>query len=162
MRLGCNSHGLAPARNIMDYAIRHSGEKRAYVAFHRVPERTNGASGSSDEDQGRAMKFLSLLIVATFTMTVASHALSQQLGPVPNGCVKDLSGKISCPPVGGEVHVNLSGQAVCGKGRCVRDLSGKITCSSLPAGQIAQDVNGKIMCAGSCEEASASYCQVLQ
>jgi hypothetical protein len=108
------------------------------------------------------MKFPSFFIVATFAMTVASQVQSQQLGPVPNGCVKELSGKISCPPMGGEVHVNLSGQAVCGKGRCVRDLFGKVTCSSLPAGQIAQDVNGKIMCAGSCEEASASYCQVLQ
>jgi hypothetical protein len=108
------------------------------------------------------MKFLSLLATVTFAMTVTSQVQAQQPGPVPEGCFKDLSGKISCPPMGGEVHVNLSGQAVCGKGRCVRDLFGKITCSSRLAGQVAQDVNGKITCAGSCEEASASNCLQLK
>jgi len=108
------------------------------------------------------MKLLSLLIVATLATTAATQSRSQQVGPVPKGCVKDLAGKIGCPPVGGEVYLTLSGQAVCGKGRCVRDLSGKVTCSSLPGGQVVQDVNGKIACAGSCEEAAASYCQLLQ
>ena len=108
------------------------------------------------------MKFLSLLVMAGFAMTGASQIQAQQLGPAPDGCYKDLSGTISCPPMGGEIHVNLSGQAVCGKGRCVRDLFGKVTCSTLPAGQIVQDVNGKVMCAGSCEEASASNCQQLK
>lgn len=108
------------------------------------------------------MKLLSFFIVAVFAIAVASQVRSQQLGPAPSGCVKELSGKISCPPMGGEIHLNLSGQAICGKGRCVRDLFGKVTCSSLPAGQIAQDVSGKIMCAGGCEDASASNCQVLQ
>jgi hypothetical protein len=108
------------------------------------------------------MKFLSLLGMTAFAMTVASQVQARQLGPVPDGCFKDLSGKISCRPMGGEIHVNLSGQAVCGKGRCVRDSFGKVTCSSQPAGQVTQDVNGKIMCAGSCEEASASNCQQLK
>jgi hypothetical protein len=103
-----------------------------------------------------------MLFVAAMATTVAPPAQSQQLGPAPEGCYKDLSGKISCPPIGGEIHVTLSGQAVCGKGRCVKDVFGKVTCSSLPAGQITQDINGKILCAGKCEEASASYCQVLQ
>lgn len=107
------------------------------------------------------MKTLSLFVLAMFAMTVTSR-VQPQLGPVPDGCVKDLSGKISCPPAGGEVYLTLSGQAVCGKGRCVRDLSGKVTCSSVPAGQVAQDVSGKIVCAGGCEEASAAYCQVLR
>ena len=108
------------------------------------------------------MRFLSLLVMATFAMTVASQIQAQQLGPAPDGCYKDLSGKISCPPRGGEIHVNLSGQAVWGTGRCVRDLFGKVTCSTQPAGQVIQDVNGKIMCPGGCEEASAANCQQLQ
>ena len=108
------------------------------------------------------MKFLSLCVIATIAMTFASPSHAQQLGPAPPGCYKDLSGTISCPPMGGEVHVNLSGQAVCGKGRCFRDINGKVTCSSQPAGQIQVDVSGKIMCAGGCEEASPSYCLVLQ
>jgi hypothetical protein len=108
------------------------------------------------------MKFLSLSVIVSFAMTVALQINAQQLGPVPDGCFKDLSGKISCPPIGGELQVTLSGQAVCGKGRCVRDLFGKVTCSSQPAGQVTQDVNGKITCAGSCEEASAANCQQLK
>jgi hypothetical protein len=108
------------------------------------------------------MKFLSLLVMSTFAMTVASQVQAQQLTPVPEGCFKDFSGKTSCPPMGGELVVTLSGQAVCGKGRCVRDLFGKVTCSALPGGQITQEVNGKIMCAGSCEEASASNCQEIK
>ena len=108
------------------------------------------------------MRVLSLFVMAAFAMTVASHIQAQQIGPAPDGCVKDLSGKISCPPMGGEVYMNLSGQAVCGKGRCVRDLFGKVTCSTQPAGQVMMDVNGKVMCAGSCEEASAANCQQMQ
>jgi len=108
------------------------------------------------------MKFLSPFVVVMFAMTVTSEVQSQQLGPVPEGCVRDLSGKISCPPMGGEAYLTISGQAVCGKGRCVRDLSGKVTCSSVPAGQIVQDASGRVACAGGCEEASASYCQVLR
>jgi hypothetical protein len=48
------------------------------------------------------MKFLSLLVMSTFAMTVASHVQAQQV--VPEGCFKDhLSGKTSCPPLGGEL-----------------------------------------------------------
>ena len=108
------------------------------------------------------MKIRSLLLTACFAMTVALEVNAQQVGPVPDGCFKDLSGKISCPPIGGEVYMHLSGEVVCGKGRCVRDPFGKVTCSSLPAGQIVQEPSGRILCAGSCEEASAAYCQVLQ
>jgi hypothetical protein len=108
------------------------------------------------------MKSMLPLIVAVFALTFATQARSQSFGPTPEGCIKDLAGKISCPPMGGEVYMTLSGQVVCGKGRCVRDLFGKVTCSSLPGGQISQDATGKVSCAGSCEEASASYCQVLQ
>ena len=108
------------------------------------------------------MKFLSLCAIATIAMGFALPSHAQQLGPTPPGCFKDLSGTISCPPLGGEVYVTLAGQAVCGKGRCFRDINGKITCSSQPAGQIQVDVSGKIMCAGGCEEASAAYCQQLR
>lgn len=107
------------------------------------------------------MKFFSSFVVAAFA-GFALQAHSQPAGPVPNGCVRDLAGKVSCPPMGGEAYMTLSGQAVCGKGRCVRDLFGKITCSAIPGGQISQDAMGNVACAGGCEEASASYCQVLQ
>jgi hypothetical protein len=107
------------------------------------------------------MNRLLLVIVATFAITAASLPHAQQPGPAPDGCYKDLSGKISCPPMGGEIYVDLSGKAVCGKGRCVRDLFGKVTCSAQQGGQVTQDVNGKIMCAGTCEQASASNCQQL-
>ncbi len=68
------------------------------------------------------MNFPSLLIVAALAMTVASQTPAQT---VPEGCFRDVAGKISCPPLGGEMYVNLSGQAVCGKGHCVRDAFGK-------------------------------------
>jgi hypothetical protein len=108
------------------------------------------------------MRFPSLLVAAAFAMTVATQVQAQQFGPVPDGCYKDMSGKISCPPMGGDIQVTLEGQAVCGKGRCVRDIFGKITCSTQPAGQVMMDVNGKVMCAGSCEQASAANCQQMQ
>jgi len=100
--------------------------------------------------------------IAALALVAASNVQSQPVGPVPDGCLKELSGKVSCPPLGGEVLMTLSGQAVCGKGRCVRDLFGKITCSAVPAGQISKDALGNVTCAGGCEEASPSYCQVLQ
>jgi len=105
------------------------------------------------------MKSCSLVVSATFAM-IASTVHAQQ--PVPPGCYADLNGKVSCPPLGGELHVTLSGQAVCGIGRCLRDPFGKITCSTQPGGQIIQDVSGQTRCAGGCEEASAANCQRLQ
>lgn len=109
------------------------------------------------------MKFMLLIAAASFTMTGASTVHAQQMAPALAGCFKELSGKVSCPPLGGELYVTLSGQAVCGKGRCVRDAYGKkITCSSQPGGQVIQDMNGQITCSGSCEEASAANCQQLR
>ena len=126
------------------------------------PEHASCASAFSDADGENPMRFLLLLVLASFAMIMTSHVQAQQPGPVPDGCFRDLlSGKISCPPLGGDIIVNLSGQAVCGKGRCVRELSGKVTCSSQPGGQATQDVNGKVMCVGGCEEASASNCKQL-
>ena len=108
------------------------------------------------------MKRPLLLSIVFVAMCVASQIEAQQLGPPPEGCYKDLSGKVSCPPIGGEIHVTLAGQAICGKGRCVRDPFGKVTCSSQPGGQVTQDVSGTVACVGSCEEASAANCQVLK
>ena len=107
------------------------------------------------------MKFVLLLVMITFAMTAGSPVQAQQLGSVPRGCYRDLSGKLSCPPMGGELQVTLEGQAVCGKGRCVRDLFGKVTCSAQPGGQVTQDVNGNVACVGGCEQASPAYCQTL-
>ena len=103
-----------------------------------------------------------LLLFFAIAMTIASEIEAQQMGPPPEGCFKDLSGKISCPPIGGDILVTLAGQAVCGKGRCVRDPFGKVTCSSQPGGQVTQDANGTVACVGSCEEASAANCRELK
>jgi hypothetical protein len=113
------------------------------------------------------MKRVTLLVITSFAMIVGleingPHAAPVLGGPVPDGCVKDLYGKVSCPPMGGDIQVTLSGQAICGKGRCVRDPFGKVTCSSQPGGQITQAPTGNIMCAGGCEAASAAYCQQLR
>jgi hypothetical protein len=110
---------------------------------------------------GGLMKIHITFMAAALTAVFCSQVHAQQITPAPSGCFKDLSGKISCPPLGGELHVTLSGQAVCGKGRCVRDPFGKITCSSQPGGRIIQDASGQITCVGSCEEASAANCQQL-
>ena len=108
------------------------------------------------------MKAISVIAAAAIAAALALHAHAQSLEPAPKGCYKDLMGKVSCPPLGGEVHVTLDGVAVCGKGKCVRDLFGKITCSAQPGGQVIQEISGQVRCAGSCEEASAAYCQQLQ
>jgi hypothetical protein len=102
------------------------------------------------------------MVTGLFAMFLAVQAHSQQIAPAPPGCYKDLAGKVSCPPFGGEIHVTLSGEAVCGRGRCVRDPFGNITCSSQPGGQVTQDLNNRVKCTGSCEKASAAICQQLQ
>jgi len=108
------------------------------------------------------MKQALMLALTILAFAVASPVAAQSVGPVPNGCYKDLSGVISCPPMGGDIVVTLSGQAVCGKGHCVRNVFGKVTCSSLPGGQATQDIYGTAMCVGDCEEASPAYCQQLR
>lgn len=108
------------------------------------------------------MKLRCHLIVAMLAVAISTQGSAQQLVATPEGCYKDLFGKISCPPIGGEIHVDFSGKAVCGKGKCVRDLFGKVTCSNQPGGQITQDVAGKIMCVGACEEATEAKCLQLK
>jgi hypothetical protein len=105
------------------------------------------------------MKTRLLLVSAIVAMAVALPVHAQ---PAPPGCHTALDGKVSCPPLGGELVVTLSGEAVCGKGRCVRDLFGKVTCSAQPGGSITQDATGRVTCTGGCEEASAANCQRLQ
>ena len=105
------------------------------------------------------MKRLLPLLIASIAMTIALEIRAQPMGPPPEGCYKDLFGKISCPPLGGEIYKTLDGVAVCGKGRCARDPFGKVTCSIQPGGQVTQDVNGNVACVGGCEEASAANCQ---
>ena len=102
-----------------------------------------------------------LIAVAAFGAIVAMPSHAQNLAPPPPGCLKDLNGRVSCPPLGGEIYMKLSGEAVCGKGKCARDPFGKIVCSVVPGGQVQQDVSGTA-CAGGCEEASAANCQRLQ
>lgn len=101
-----------------------------------------------------------LFALAVLALVMAASAQSQQIGPTPPGCLRDLSGNVGCPPLGGEVHMTLSGQVVCGKGRCVRDVFGKITCAAAPGGAVTQDATGNVACAGGCEEASAVACLV--
>jgi hypothetical protein len=108
------------------------------------------------------MKRFPLLTSIVLALMFAGPAHSQQMQPVPPSCYLSLDGKVSCPPFGGELHVTLSGEAVCGKGRCVRDPFGKITCSAQQGGSITQDAMGRVTCIGGCEEATAGNCQRLQ
>src|SRR5262249_40175323 len=57
-----------------------------------------------------AMKSCSLLVSATLAMMVTALVHAQPLQPVPAGCYAHLDGKVSCPPLGGELHVTLQGQ----------------------------------------------------
>ena len=98
------------------------------------------------------MKLLTL-VATGFALAFTMQLAAQNLAPAPPGCAKELNGNVYCPPLGGDIVVTTSGQAVCGKGRCVRDVFGKTTSYAQPGGQITRDAAGRVTCVGGCEEA---------
>jgi hypothetical protein len=108
------------------------------------------------------MRLHSAMAAAALALTLSTTAQAQTIGPAPPGCYRDINGYASCRPLGGELVVNISGQAVCGKGNCIRDVYGKIMCSTQPGGQITMDMMGRFSCVGSCEEATPDNCLPLQ
>jgi hypothetical protein len=51
------------------------------------------------------------------------------------------------------------GKVVCGVGYCAADDVGRVKCSARPGGSALMDTNGKVVCAGSCQDASVQLCE---
>lgn len=74
-------------------------------------------------------------------------------------CQTDFRGQTVCPPPGGEIHVDVRGQFVCGNGQCAEDARFQLVCASERGGYVVSDFMG-VKCSGGCQPASAGLCQI--
>ena len=79
--------------------------------------------------------------------------------PPPGGtCLKNSTGKIACSPPYGGIVMTIDGQHLCGPGKCMISAFGQAFCSAEMYGSMTFDIDGKPACTGSCISASASAC----
>ncbi len=92
-----------------------------------------------------------------------------------NPCVRNVDGKIACPPQGGSclvnsegmiacsppfggIVMNINGRMLCGPGQCKLNAFGQAFCSAEQGGAVTFGMDGKPVCTGGCVPASASVC----
>jgi hypothetical protein len=71
----------------------------------------------------------------------------------------DEYGKVYCAREGGGAMREQYGRVVCGIGYCAADDTGRIKCSTRPGGMALMDINGRVLCTGSCQDASPQFCE---
>ena len=76
-------------------------------------------------------------------------------------CLMDEYGKVFCAKEGGGAMREQYGKVVCGIGYCAADDTGRVKCSTRPGGTALMDINGKVQCAGGCQDATAQFCERL-
>ena len=64
----------------------------------------------------------------------------------------DEYGKVYCAKEGGGAMREQYGKVVCGIGYCAADDMGRVKCSTRPGGAALMDSNGKVQCAGGCQD----------
>ena len=119
------------------------------------------------------MRKTALILIISFFFTHLSTVTAWSYENNP--CVRNLDGKIVCPPEGGSCLVNsdgtiacsppfggivmdIDGQMLCGPGQCKNSAFGQAFCSAEQGGSITFSISGEPVCTGDCVPASASAC----
>jgi hypothetical protein len=76
-----------------------------------------------------------VIVACAFAVAISSAALA-------GDCIRDSYGKV-----------------VCGIGYCAADEMGRVKCSTKPGGGALIDSNGRVQCAGGCQDGSAQFCE---
>jgi len=113
-------------------------------------------------NRGRpALRFLAFAAL----LGCAAIALSQERIPIGHRCSEDEQGNIVCSKYGGGDALldRVSKQVVCGRGHCQVDFNKKssVSCAKTEDGVAAYDRDGRVVCSGGCEPASAQACEKL-
>ena len=92
-----------------------------------------------------------------------------------DSCVRNLYGKVACPPPGGACLMNavgdiacsppnggivktFDGHILCGPGKCMIGPYDEVFCSAEPGGSVTFNSYGEPVCTGGCVSASDSAC----
>jgi hypothetical protein len=111
---------------------------------------------------------ISILFFAGLVLTVTAWSYD-------DSCIRNLYGKVACPPPGGVCMMNavgdiacspphggivmtLDGHMLCGPGRCVIGPNQEAVCAAEQDGSITFDSYGEPSCTGGCVPASDSAC----
>jgi hypothetical protein len=79
--------------------------------------------------------------------------------PPPGGvCMMNAVGDIACSPPSGGIVITLDGHILCGPGTCVIGPDNEAFCSTEPGGSVSYDSYGEPVCTGGCVPASDSAC----
>jgi hypothetical protein len=78
--------------------------------------------------------------------------------PQGGTCLKNMDGNIACSPPYGGIVKNRDGQMLCGPGKCMIDSSGQAFCSAEQGGSVTITSSVEHICTGGCVQASASAC----
>ena len=104
-------------------------------------------------------------VLPLLLLFVVSVSSAQERVPIGHHCAEDDQGNVICSKYGGgDAFADRSSkQVVCGKGHCQIDYfkSATIACAKAEDGVAAYDRQGKVVCSGGCEPASADKCEKL-
>ncbi len=117
------------------------------------------------------MRWLRAFVLFWVGLVLTATAWSYEEG----ACVRNLYGKVACPPPGGACLMNAvgdiacsppyggivityDGHILCGPGRCVIGPRDEAFCSTEQGGSVTFDSYGDPVCTGACVPASDSAC----
>jgi hypothetical protein len=156
-------HGLlSESHDIAAKVARVPHTERSWRADWRVHESAGGGRRIGESMRSRLI-VASALAVAIVSPAFAADCLRDSYGTVVCGrgqCLMDEYGKVYCAKEGGGTMREQYGKVVCGIGYCAADNSGRVKCSTRPGGGALMDINGKVQCAGGCQDASAQFCEM--
>jgi hypothetical protein len=106
-----------------------------------------------------------LLVLPVLFFCLLPIAYAEERVPLGHRCAEDEQGNVVCSKYGGgdAFADRASKQVVCGKGHCQVDYFRKsmISCAKTEDGVAAYDRQGKVVCSGGCEPATAGMCEKL-
>ena len=107
--------------------------------------------------------FLGLMLTATAWSYEQNPCVRNVHGKIvcpPQGgtCLIDATGNIACSPPFGGIVMTIEGQMLCGPGKCMITVSGQAFCSAEKEGSMTISSFGEPVCTGGCVPASASAC----
>jgi len=128
--------------------------------FTKHVHKDKGISAMSQKSVSRVSLALPFLFFCLVHL-----ASAQERVPVGHHCAEDEQGNIVCSKHGGgDAFADpASKQVLCGKGHCQVDYFKKsiIACAKSEDGVAAYNRQGKVVCSGGCEPATADMCEKL-
>jgi hypothetical protein len=83
-------------------------------------------------------------------------------GTASANCLMTREGAVMCPPPGGSIVLDETGNPVCGRGQCLRGSNDQWMCSTEVGGHAGFKGSAGIACTGGCEAAAHQLCEIAK